>query len=184
MNTTISTRWIRVYLPFTVPSTLCEINHQLSLWTLNLYPPFSLSLPSLINASSKSHFLNVDGNLSEAAGNEISQNTPQKQVSGSKWPVVKCLNCHPSHKDTSCPAKVYVTSISSCLTANVRSFCLCLHLPFLNIFPGKVDWKPFNLQIFPASYSSTCHKLSPGSRLERALSYCALFTQCQLMLWQ
>lgn len=130
MNTVISTMWIRVYLSFTVPSTLCEINHQPSLPTLNLCPPFSLPLPSLINASSKSHFLNVDGNLSEAAGNEISQNTPQKQVSGSKWPVVKCPNCHPSHKDTSCPAKVYVTSISSCLTANVLSFCLSCCLSF------------------------------------------------------
>ena len=61
-----------MYLPFTVPSTFCEINHRVLSFlaiSLNLYLPFSLSLPSLINASSKSHFPNVDGNLLEAAGN-------------------------------------------------------------------------------------------------------------------
>lgn len=35
-----------------------------------------------------------------------------KQVSGSKWAVVRCPNCHPSHKDTSCPAKLYVAGPS------------------------------------------------------------------------
>lgn len=49
------------------------------------------------------------------------------------------------------------------------------NVTFLNIFPGTVDCKPFNLRIYPASYSLSLHKLSPGSCLEQAQSYCAHF---------
>ncbi len=109
-----------------------------------VYPSSSLSLLPLIKASSSSHFLNLDGNLYEVAGNEISQNTPQKEVIGSKWPVVKCLNCHPSRKDISWPAKVYMSPahhhVSFLMSAlSVAAVLFPLMYLFLNVFPAKVD---------------------------------------------
>lgn len=78
------------------------------------------------------------------------------QVSGSKWPVVKCPNCHPSHKDIQYP--VMPKSISpvhhpvSLVMLSPSQAAICPFLCHTHFFSfGKL----FSLQINNAHYTST-----------------------------